>query len=148
MQKSKIPYLLYLHSTMYLLKLSCYQSKRSAHRYLHSTMYLLKRNSFWYFNLKTLFTFHHVSIKTCKPLAQVQVVGYLHSTMYLLKLRCHNASKFLKRFTFHHVSIKTTDVRVERLQDINLHSTMYLLKPAACIPLLLPHVIYIPPCIY
>ena len=54
------------------------------------------------------FTFHHVSIKTQNSCLQHPVHNHSHSTMYLLKL---NVQKHL--IAMHHDS----------------HSTMYLLKP-------------------
>ena len=57
--------------------------------YLHSTMYLLKlasKNAL--FNL-LLFTFHYVSIKTELYAEIHDLVVNLHSTMYLLKQGKH-----------------------------------------------------------
>ena len=57
---------------------------------------------------KPLFTFHHVSIKTLRPL--------------------YNSQR-PPAFTFHHVSIKTMYSRMELTAWVtNSHSTMYLLK--------------------
>ena len=100
---------IYLHSTMYLLKLLASAEKILESVHLHSTMYLLKR---FIRREKVLcsqeFTFHYVSIKTHDPWGQ-SVLHWknLHSTMYLLK---QVYRKFLPP------------------QQRHLHSTMYLLK--------------------
>ena len=63
--------------------------------------------------IKTLllaFTFHHVSIKTCSTMSFCSTSTDSHSTMYLLKLNIYNS-------------------RFAPWKDS--HSTMYLLKPVA-----------------
>ena len=120
--------------------------------YLHSTMYLLKLpaiskiTSFY-----SVFTFHYVSIKTKTRLSVMSIQNYLHSTMYLLKpslpvflylpqTNLHSTMYLLKhnnpttiqcysaKFTFHYVSIKTHLCSLQFLFQKDLHSTMYLLK--------------------
>ena len=56
----------------------------------------------------SLFTFHHVSIKTSYDLLYKEPGT---------------------TFTFHHVSIKTFNIHQQRNIHPNSHSTMYLLKP-------------------
>ncbi len=97
--------------------------------YLHSTMYLLKL--YFLNNTKhcsSLFTFHHVSIKTYTGFRQIARLKYLHSTMYLLKRGIPEKYGGISIFTFHHVSIKTRMYRKRSQRERNLHSTMYLLK--------------------
>ena len=78
------------HSTMYLLKLDIVTDTIYELTHSHSTMYLLKPMPTNEYNAKvSLFTFHHVSIKT-----------------YTFKC----AGKGTVLFTFHHVSIKTSCV--------------------------------------
>ena len=98
---------IYLHSTMYLLKLYGYNHSQAFEVHLHSTMYLLKLELPANYPESPSFTFHYVSIKTF-------------------------LSIFVKAkpsiFTFHYVSIKTLWDNVSFPFVDNLHSTMYLLK--------------------
>ena len=121
--------------------------------------------------LITLFTFHHVSIKTVQKVLPLLNVMYSHSTMYLLKRYKQDEIVALKKtFTFHHVSIKTTaqrqlhqtpstftfhHVSIKTLtQCVTIpllyysHSTMYLLKPTTADGLHNFVRIHNPPCIY
>ena len=60
-----IPFLKYLHSTMYLLNLvSIVHSLLVWQRNLHSTMYLLNRGGYLNDKVYLKFTFHYVSIKS------------------------------------------------------------------------------------
>ena len=106
----QIPYVngTHSHSTMYLLKQYIALFRVVNEIYSHSTMYLLKPGSTALVRVTiSIFTFHHVSIKT------KHVYAYEYKT---------------PKFTFHHVSIKTNSggVHVETIADS--HSTMYLLK--------------------
>ena len=97
-----------LHSTMFLLKhLPALQNVCSV-VYLHSTMFLLKPKGSDSCGTAKAFTFHHVSIKTSRPL---------------------RISTHITGFTFHHVSIKTIQIYPACHNKSYLHSTMFLLKP-------------------
>ena len=122
---------LYLHSTMYLLKLFPQRFEIlginvfTFHYVSIKTLTDMQREmrkvlfTFHYVSIKTslhtssaitfpLFTFHYVSIKTVSPEYTALPIVYLHSTMYLLKLTSLNTSRNnSKAFTFHYVSIKT-----------------------------------------
>ena len=136
---------------MYLLKPIVTQ-QISPSLYLHSTMYLLKLfpQRFEILGIN-VFTFHYVSIKTSYPYVMPCRYIYLHSTMYLLKrtlpiyndrvlFNLHSTMYLLKpsafsqqsftlsRFTFHYVSIKTKLQSYLLSSELYLHSTMYLLK--------------------
>ena len=54
----------YLHSTMYLLNLMCYDNTDNLVKDLHSTMYLLNRGRIVFIKFLHQFTFHYVSIKS------------------------------------------------------------------------------------
>ena len=114
---------------MYLLKL--FQRNHINHwlLYLHSTMYLLKLVLGYFSTNIAKFTFHYVSIKTFskksyKSLASLFTFHYVSIKTYLCCIHCI----YNYIFTFHYVSIKTfCNIKGFRIK-INLHSTMYLLK--------------------
>ena len=157
---------------MYLLKHLSSQYSLFCIRYSHSTMYLLKLKIAVYNVKYTIFTFHHVSIKTSsKIFAYVfgRTFTFHHVSIKTRWLWSTERSSHI--FTFHHVSIKTRQctfygcitmwftfhhVSIKTMNHITpvwfckySHSTMYLLKLFS--PLFLKHPplgIHIPPCIY
>ena len=122
--------IVYLHSTMYLLKLNREISVLCCNNHLHSTMYLLKRipSCCIYTCICNLHSTMYL-LKQEKPSLIIPDLKYLHSTMYLLKLLAYTLVLLLSRFTFHYVSIKTWKFINIDFHSNNLHSTMYLLKP-------------------
>ena len=114
---------------MYLLKL--FQRNHINHwlLYLHSTMYLLKLVLGYFSTNIAKFTFHYVSIKTTSQLSYRKIFArftfhYVSIKTYLCCIHCI----YNYIFTFHYVSIKTfCNIKGFRIK-INLHSTMYLLK--------------------
>ena len=100
---------------MYLLKPAVGPAILMFGKNSHSTMYLLKLANELISLVENAFTFHHVSIKTCKYADDMSKLTHSHSTMYLLKRRwiivcTHRLSKF----TFHHVSIKTRTIGIRK----------------------------------
>ena len=74
--------------TFHHVSIKTAEQKASMHSrmiYLHSTMYLLKRMRLIRRPMWITFTFHHVSIKTGITGKPFQRYINLHSTMYLLK---------------------------------------------------------------
>ena len=99
---------------------------------LHSTMYLLNRS--WdssYLSLKPSFTFHYVSIKSCRLELYANICMNLHSTMYLLNPKEGLDAPTL-RYDLHSTMylLNRYDEDTEHKIRLHLHSTMYLLNRA------------------
>ena len=64
-----------LHSTMYLLNLRRDSPPSILIKYLHSTMYLLNLSILMYMCILITFTFHYVSIKSCRHIKEILNCG-------------------------------------------------------------------------
>ena len=116
---------------MYLLKLQCIaviicsHSLFTFHHVSIKTSFLIVKDV-----CSFVFTFHHVSIKTnITHLEHIQYIVFTFHHVSIKTRRTWENKKARKVFTFHHVSIKTASEIEVTTESTNSHSTMYLLKP-------------------
>ena len=128
---------LYLHSTLFILKLYLSLLTIILPIFTFYSIYIKTLLPIYPFRMHAQFTFYSIYIKTPLYNKMFDSLENLHSTLFILK---HNPNicffPYVSEFTFYSIYIKTRLIFYYLNQIIYLHSTLFILKrPNLRVPL-------------